>query len=221
MRFIHFLHIGKNAGTQIKLFAHKVNNSNEDFKIKTYSHGVTLRNLPIGSEYFFSIRSPLTRFKSGFYSRKRKGRPRHNREWSIHEFEAFSAFEHANDLAEALFDESDRGFLAFSAMKSIMHCASGQADWFVEQGFFLKTRMPIAILRQEHLNVDLINLSLKLNLKAKIEPDPDPVLSHQNSYEGAPSLSEKANANLRRWYAQDCEFYRQCCQWIERQGMGS
>src|SRR5215469_6421945 len=99
---IHFLHIGKNAGTQIKFVAQQINQNDENCRIVTHPHEVKLGHLPQGARYFFSIRNPLTRFKSAFYSRKRKGLPRFFLDWSAEEKQVFSSFEHANDLAEAL-----------------------------------------------------------------------------------------------------------------------
>ena len=97
---IAFLHIGKNAGTQITHVTKQLKKYN--IKIKKYHHKTKLADLSRNSQYFFSIRNPATRFLSGFYSRKRKGQPRLNIDWNIHEKIAFEQFEHANDIAENL-----------------------------------------------------------------------------------------------------------------------
>src|SRR5262249_46523580 len=120
-RTIHFLHISKNAGTQIKFVVQQINRNNENYRIEAHPHRIGLKHLPPSADYFFSIRNPYTRFQSGFYSRKRKGAPRLFIDWSPEEEETFSNFEHANDLAEALFEDSTRGYLAFAAMRAIPH----------------------------------------------------------------------------------------------------
>jgi hypothetical protein len=143
MRLLHFLHIGKCAGTQIKALAEKINANNPDVRIMAHPHRVTLANLPPDAEYFFSIRSPDTRFVSGFYSRKRKGRPRYHVEWSANEKQAFDSFEQANNLAEALFEDGDAGFCAFAAIKSIEHVAIDQSDYFRSLGFSFRSGYPL------------------------------------------------------------------------------
>ena len=219
VRTIHFLHIGKTAGTQIKHLVSQINENGEDCRIEAYGHHVILANLPPACDYFFSIRQPETRFRSAFYSRKRKGRPRLNVEWSPNEKHVFSSFEHANDLAEALFEETERGFLAFCAMKASVHFLQ-QYDWFSRQGFFFKVHPPLAILRQERLGEDVANLSSVLGLKTPLSLTGDHVLSHRNDYDGIPDLSEKARQNLRRWYIQDYLFYDYCSDWIARNRTG-
>jgi hypothetical protein len=157
---------------------------------------VVLADLPPNSEYFFSIKQPDARFKSAFYSRKRKGQPRLYVEWSRHEREMFSIFEHANDLAEALFENSPKGYFAFCAMKTSIHFTA-QYDWFERNGFFLKLHPPVAILRQEYLSEDVTAMISKLELKKSISVTEDHMLSYQNNYEGIPNLSGKARKNLR------------------------
>ncbi len=213
MRTIHFLHIGKTAGTQIKHLISQINDNCEDCYIEAHGHQAILANLPPASDYFFSIRQPEARFRSAFYSRKRKGRPRLNVEWSPNERHVFANFEHANDLAEALFEPAERGFLAFCAMKASVHFLQ-QYDWFSRQGFFFKVRPPLAILRQEHLSADVAHLSSVLGLIIPVSFTDDRVLSHSNDYDGTPDLSEKARRNLRQWYVQDYLFYDYCSAWI-------
>ena len=214
MRVIHFLHIGKNAGTQIKHIASQINSNSENCIIQTHGHKIVLADLPLQSEYFFSIRQPDARFKSAFYSRKRKGQPRLYVEWSPHEREMFSIFEHANDLAEALFENSPRGHFAFCAMKTSIHFVP-QYDWFTRNGFFFKFHAPLTILRQENLAEDIEHLVSLLKLRNRISMTDDYLLSHQNDYEGIPELSDKAKKNLKAWYVQDFLFYKHCDAWIK------
>jgi hypothetical protein len=217
MREIQFLHIGKCAGTQIASLAEKINAMRNGIKIVKHRHHVTLAALPRDAEYFFSIRSPETRFISGFYSRKRNGRPRFDFEWTPSEREAFSSFHHANDLAEALFIDGAAGRLAFAAMQSIRHIAINQSDYFKHCGDFLNNRAPVTIIRQEYFERDIGVLAGKLGLDVLPPLETDPVAAHKNDYAGLRPLSELAKENLRKWYAQDFEFYRHCSIWLERQ----
>ena len=193
---IHYLHIGKTAGTTIKDFIKKHNEIGEN-KIIAHPHEIVLARIPAEDTYFFSIRDPITRFKSAFYSRKRKGQPRILVEWTKNETVAFQTFEHANDLAEALYEETDLGLKAFNAMQSITHIKSFQYQW-VHSFEYLKRRPPFFILKQETLNEDMKALQVKLGLKDILPLDDDPVRSHKNSYEKVPALSEKAVSNLSK-----------------------
>lgn len=215
---IHYLHIGKNAGSQVNLVAAQINRHSDHYRIVPRGHDVRLEDLPPGERYFFSIRDPASRFVSGFYSRKRKGQPRIYSEWSKHEAAAFRHFDHANDLAEALFEPGERGAAAFSAIKSILHTAMDQVGWFERSGSFLELTPPIWILRQEHFSADLDSLMRALGCeKLQVTLANGAVSAHRNDYSGIPPLSPVARRNLARWYAQDYELYARCCAWLETQ----
>lgn len=212
---VHFLHIGKNAGTQIAKVAQQINAQYPKLRILKHEHDVTLRDLPSGAIYFFSIRNPIKRFVSGFYSRKRKGQPRLNKEWSPDEALAFAEFEHAVDLAEGLFESGAKGLKAFYAIKSMRHTAQSQVDWFCMQGHFLELTPPVWIIRQEKFDADLAEFQKRLGIEANVAITDDPAQAHKTDYSTVPPLTEKAIGNLARWYAQDFEFYRVCEAWIE------
>ena len=125
---IYFLHIGKNAGTQIMHLCRQLEKF--DFEFVRKNHRTRKIDLPNNCKYFFSIRNPITRFVSGFYSRKRKGAPKNYIEWNIHEKYAFTQFKHANDLAESLFRKDKIGEKAAIAVNSINHLAMHQVDYF-------------------------------------------------------------------------------------------
>jgi hypothetical protein len=214
---LHFLHIGKNAGNQVLYVANQINKSSKSFRIVTHTHGVRLVDLPPGERYFFSIRSPESRFKSAFYSRKRKGQPRNYVEWTPYEAKAFSCFEHANELAEALFQPGEKGMQALCAIKAIEHCSMDQIDWFDRTGTFLMIHSPVFIIRQERLEADLQSFSKRIKHSAPLSLTEDKVAAHKNDYSAVPPLSEKAKKNLYDWYRQDFEFYRICEDWINSQ----
>jgi len=218
---IHFLHIGKNAGTQVSNVSEQLNSLSATKFIIKQGHDVMLRDIPHDSPYFFSIRSPISRFRSGFYSRKRKGQPRIYSEWSAHDEIAFSEFEHANELAESLFERGERGRKAWAAMKSIRHTSQNQCDWFSCFGNFLKVRPPIWIVRQEKFEADLLKfipLAFSDIDPLKIDLSTDEVSSHTNDYSDIPPLSQRAKENLANWYCQDVQFYDMCNEWIEKGG---
>ena len=211
-----FLHIGKNAGTQITYVGQQL--AKEDIQIENSSHDTKLKSIGNDVPYFFSIRDPISRFRSGFYSRKRKGRPRLNVEWSRYEAYAFERFEHANDLAESLFLNDERGLAATKAISSIRHTAMNQIDWF-EGALNFELRPPIWIIRQEQFKEDLEVLLGKLRTHIKVKDvivSNDPKTAHKNDYSDTPDLSDLGKRNLRAWYARDFAFYDLCVDWINR-----
>lgn len=213
---IIFIHIGKNAGTQIVNLSKQILDMSGT-NIQKVKHDVRLSQIDPELPYFFSIRNPVGRFKSAFYSRKRKGQPRVYSEWSEHEAIAFSEFEHANDLAESLFSKGERGASAMAAMQSISHTTMHQIDWFAKEGYFLKARPPIWIIRQENFREDFDTLLEKANLNLKmsdLEIANDEKQAHKNDYSQVPALSAKAKDNLALWYSRDFEFVEKCEQWM-------
>ncbi len=63
---VHFLHVGKAAGTQVKHVIEQVNRPRLAGKLVKHDHRIGLADLPHDDDYFFSTRDPVTRFKSGF-----------------------------------------------------------------------------------------------------------------------------------------------------------
>lgn len=212
---LHFLHIGKCAGTAIKRVMNKVNQQKGYDLFIQHPHRVTLTDLPANAAYFFSIRNPITRFYSGFYSRKRKGQPRLYVEWREEEKLAFSRFAEANDLAENLFSGGELGLHAFAAMQSIRHVRQPQHSWFPDVEEMLYKRPPICILRQEHLAEDFMFFRQAADIAESIGLEADPVKSHKNDYSKTPPLSNKAIENLEKWYAVDMMFYQLATEWIK------
>jgi len=213
---IAFLHIGKNAGTQVMHVAAKL--KDYGINIRKFGHDMKLSQLPNDAKYFFSIRRPESRFLSGFYSRKRKGKPRIYSEWSEHEAVAFSLFEDANDLAENLFSKGDIGKKARMAIKSISHTGMQQVDWF-QRCAFIDQRPPLTIIRQENFASDMQRLLNLLNLDVDVTSmiTKDKISAHKNEYNKTPPLSDRALENLREWYVQDCYFYEMCEDFLQRE----
>jgi len=212
---VNFLHITKCAGTEIARYIQVLNNTSSNISIRKHWHDVNLNDIPETEGYFFSIREPITRFVSEFYSRKKQGRPRYNNPWSFHETAAFAHFPHANLLAESLFLSNLEGEQAHNAMKSIGFVWKNQVDWFSQQENFLKLRPPLYIIRQENFHTDLSILLRKLGFENNPYLEQDTTLSHMNDYSDAPPLSDLAIANLKLWFKQDIDFYKVCSDWIE------
>lgn len=217
---IYFLHIGKNAGSNVAAILDAVQKEDPKMSFRKVGHHTRMEDIPASAAYFFSVRSPVTRFRSGFYSRKRMGRPLYDFPWSICETEAFTRFEHANDLAEALFEPGRTGHDATAAILSISHTSMNQVNWFERWGYAMTVRPPVWIIRQEQFQTDMASFLGQIG-KPDILASKDPKAVHSNDYKDVPPLSAKAVENLRRWYCQDFAFYELCENWIESQQSGT
>jgi hypothetical protein len=213
---LHFLHVAKAGGNTIE-FALKNQTIKSGRKytrnlfyvnkytIKKYRHVFKLSMFHKNSQYIFNVRDPISRFKSGFYSRKREGKPKYNKPHTFLERVAFRNFQHANDLAEAL---SDRNMLvrmnAILSMMAIGHVGAQLCTWFTES--LLKKQPPFFVIEQDNLESSMKNLAEKLGGAEFIFPD-DEYEKHSNDYIGVPPLSDLARNNLAEWYAVDLRLY--------------
>ncbi len=206
---MHFLHISKTGGTAVKktlqLFL-----ISERYIIKSYGHNMTLRMVPKGEGVIFFLRDPITRFTSGFYSRKRKGQPRYNCPWSENEKIAFEYFETPNDLGLALSsqDEKERA-RAEKAMRGIGHVNTSYWDWFESEEYYLSRLADIFFVGfQESLTEDWGKLRLKLGLPDSVKLPENDIEAHRNPQHLDRSLQDEAVENLKSWYQDDYKFIR-------------
>lgn len=210
---VHFLHIGKTGGTAIK-DALKSNLITQKYVIKLHSHDTTLHDIPEGEKVFFFVRDPISRFVSGFYSRKRKGRPRFNNEWSPDEKIAFEYFNTPNELAEALSSKDQiKRKLAQKSMNSIYHVKSSYWDWFGNKDYFLSRLDDILFIgTQENMEEDFKSLLSKLKYNININLPNDDIKAHKNPKNIDTTISTSSEKNLRKWYKEDFEFINLCIQ---------
>jgi len=206
-RVIHLLHLGKTGGTALADACARVNaDRGAPVRFETHGHRVERRHLPPGEPFVFAVRDPIARFYSGFYSRKRKGRPRTYVAWTPGEAAAFAAFPHAEDLAAALFTDGRQGVRALDAMRAIRHVRDFQIAWFDDLERLFEVEPPLAILRQHRLRDDFAALLAATGVAMPAALPEDAVGAHRNDYRGCPPLSAPARANLARWYAADLQF---------------
>jgi hypothetical protein len=154
------------------------------------------------------LRDPVSRFVSGFNSRRRRGRSLNDAEWNQDEAAAFAAFPTANDLAEALsVTHDDRRAAAVAAMRGIYHVKSSYADWLVDVGYLESRRDDILWVGQtSRLAADFDRLKQILGLPAECVLPADPVASHRRLDSDETYLSPVGIKNIERWYATDYPF---------------
>lgn len=209
------LHNRKTGGTALKEVIDQQRQRTPDLNVSFYGHAMTFpqftKDYPADKAIFF-IRDPLTRFVSGFYSRQRQGQPRYYHPWTKAETKAFKRFTTPNQLAESL---SGPGLFtrwaAIAAMKSIGHVRHTYLDFLGNIDFLKKNAFRIAFIgHQINFDTDLLQLRSLLNVDADIEVPIDPIKAHRNPEGLDKFLSEKAVANLKKWYQADFEIYAWC-----------
>jgi hypothetical protein len=208
-RPVHFLHIRKTGGTAI---SEALNPIAPRFGIVLHAHDTRLSDIPRQARVFFFVRHPISRFVSGFFSRLRRGAPRHNYAWNEGEVRAFGRFQRANDLAEALSTaDPEKQVHAREAMRGIRHVNSSYGDWFCGTQE-LDDRLDDVVLigLQETMESDFERLKSMLNLPRGLSLPEDEILAHRTPAEFDRGLSPLAQQNLREWYAEDIRFYEHC-----------
>ena len=210
MKHVHFLHISKTGGTALKE-ALKSHLTSTHYIIHLHPHKYTLPDVPREDKFFFFLRDPISRFKSAFYSRQRKGNPRYNYPWTPGEKIAFEGFSNANELAISL-SSKDRQTkqAAVNAMVHISHLRS-YYSWFDSKEYFL-TRLETVLFIgfQEQLESDFMSLKQILGLPEHIQLPQDDIQAHKNIYPQDSDLSPTAKRNLKMWYMRDYDFLQLC-----------
>ena len=201
-RRVHYLHIGKTGGTAVKA-ALEAAAAPRRLRLLLHPHKVTLKDIPGTESCFFFVRDPMKRFVSGFYSRQRQGRPRHNWAWTPEEEAAFKLFPTPNALAVSLTSE-DQALrqAAADAMNSIRHVRDSLWRWLVDEAYLRTRRASVLFVgSQEHLEQDFAALTQMLDVRAELPKDE--VHAHRNPTDLDRRLEETAIQNLRRWYERD------------------
>ncbi len=208
-RDLHVLHLGKTGGTALKTALKGVQRLGGG-RVICHGHGTTLADIPAGCDVTFAVRDPVARIVSGFYSRKRCGRPRYDVPWTEGEAMAFRTFPDLADLAEGLISEEpsirDGAMQAFDA---IQHVRDRYWRWFTAPGILRKRGDDILfVARQERLSRDFAEFIDLAGLPAYLDLPDNPVTRHSGGR--APGLGDTARTVLRAATAQDYGFIRFC-----------
>jgi hypothetical protein len=218
-QIVHFLHIGKTGGTAVKHALDGIHGSG-GFLLEMHEHDVTLTHVPVGEKFMFFVRDPIKRFVSGFYSRRRQGRPRYSVPWTPAEQEAFTSFDTPNQLALDLSAEDPaRRTKATRAMNGIVHVRSSYWTWFHDEAY-LRSRLAdlFFVGFQESLDRDFERLKRKLALPMGLALPTDEVKAHRNPKGLSTDLDDVAMNNLTEWYARDYQFIEICRELSARGG---
>jgi hypothetical protein len=209
-RPLHVLHVGKTGGTALNhaLLEHE---RASPYELVFRGHADTVADVPVGEQFMFLIRDPLSRFVSAFNSRLREGRPRYHYPWRDDERVAFANFKTPDQLGTALSsDDPARREQAEQAMRAIGHLNTYYSYWFGDEDAF-RARLPdiFFIGFQERLDDDFELLKQKLALPLEVQL-PRGEAAHQSPAGFDARLGETAQVNLQRWYAGDLVFVQVC-----------
>lgn len=218
-RPVHFIHVGKTAGTAVKNALEPLVSAGH-YEVFLHPHRVKLHHIPRGEKVFFVLRDPVDRFVSAFYSRKRQGMPRVYSPWNADEREAFSRFGTANQLAEALSSaDAEEREHARKAMRRMQHVRDTYATFFGDTDAFAARSNDILLVGfQDTLEEDFTRLVHLLGLPASTGLPRDPVKAHRNPEQVDRHLSDLAVANLRMHYAADIAFLEHCRALMRQRG---
>jgi hypothetical protein len=177
------------------------------YRVVLHDHRTVLADVPRGERVVAFVRQPVERFVSGFYSRKRQGKPRFDQPWSPEEHEAFSLFPEANHLALALTSAGDTLRAAHRAMNGIQHVRDPLGRWFGDIEAVERRSFDLVFVGfQETLSSDFTRLCRALDLTTVPSLPTDPVQAHRRT-EQPPPLSVVERAAIEEWYADDCRLY--------------
>jgi hypothetical protein len=206
---VHFLHVGKTAGSAIRRAIRDAPPS-RTFRIVKHSHGVHLADLPRADRFFFVVRDPLDRFTSGFYSRLRQGAPRWTEPWTPDEATAFERFPTPTALGTALAGSGAERHAAEGAMRTIGHVRTSYWDWFGSEAALRRRADRILFIGyQEILDAQIPDLAARLDVPELTLPRDD-ATAHRTASDLDRTLAPEARAALEEWYRRDYEFVALC-----------
>ena len=208
-RPLHFLHIGKTGGTAIK---HALRSRAPSDNLLLHDHSVRLSDIPAGERVFFVLRDPLARFVSGFYSRRREGRPRYVVRWSPDEAVAFGRFATPGELAAGLssISAAERK-KAGRAMRAIQHVNNHYWKWLVSPAYLQSRADDVLFIGlQEGLTADFAILRGLLAVPDSVQLPDDDTDAHRNPASLDRSLDAQAVRNLKEYYREDYAALREC-----------
>jgi hypothetical protein len=214
-RRVHFLHIGKTGGTAIK---HALADAAlpRGLELILHGHDISLDAIDPAESVIFSLREPVSRFVSAFYSRLRCGQPRYFFPWSELEKRVFSAFPTPEALALSLADSSaGHHNLAQEALEGIRHFRRLNR-WLIGEDVLIARRSQILFVAfQESLARDFEILRQLLDLPSSVALPTGEVEAHRSPPGLSKQIARPGLEALSRWYSEDVRLIEVCRQLME------
>jgi hypothetical protein len=199
---LHVLHIYKTGGTALKHALDQVPRTSTH-AIFSHKHSISLNCIPRGHSVVFTVRDPVARFISGFYDRRREGRPRYSTPWSEAERRTFERFLTPNAIGEALAGSAPEVAEAKAALASLDRLAVPWSAWLGTPADLVARKSEILYVgRQETLEADFERLRKILSLPPEAALPKDDVDAHR-ARDVDRQLSETARAALAVAFAEN------------------
>ena len=210
---VHILHIPKSGGSALRFALREARAKaggelvSEWGPVWGHDHRYRMIHLAPEDKVIFSLRDPVTRFVSSFYSRLREGRPRYEMKWTKRERRSFEHFQTPGELACALAQPRGKARShAVYAMRSIRHVNRPMTRWLGSPAsLYLNLGRVLYVARQESLDDDWEQLKKLLGIPQEQMLPNDAVIAHRTIYTDDTSIGEDGLLALRRWYADDYE----------------
>jgi hypothetical protein len=214
-RRVHFLHVGKTGGTAIKHALVKAPET-QGRELIFHGHDISLDEIDPAESVVFSLREPVSRFVSAFYSRLRCGQPRYYFPWTDLEQRVFSAFPTPEALAMSLADSSAiHHTLAQEALEGIRHFRRLNR-WLIGEDELLARRSQILFIAfQESLAHDFEILRRLLDLPSSVVLPTGEVEAHRSPAGLSKQIGPPGLEALSRWYSEDTRLIEICRQLME------
>jgi hypothetical protein len=153
---VYVLHVNKAGGTSLYEGIHQMRSRKSRVKLITLGHQFGIPDLPKKSKVALLIRSPETRFASGFDHQYKKGYPDYNVSWSPQETSIFKELKTFDELINAMNSKNiEKKVLAESAWKHIAHLSNSYQHYVGTVSFLKKNLDRIVFIgEQEKLNED-------------------------------------------------------------------
>jgi hypothetical protein len=210
---VHLIHISKAGGTALRhaIRAARMTAGGELVSpwgdVWGHDHRFRFSDVGRDDKAILAFRDPVSRFLSGYFSRRRKGAPRYLIEWTAAERQSFEWFPTPQELADALAEPGgEPRERAEFAMESIRHLNRPMTFWTGKPSYLRKhIDQVVFVARQETLDEDWEKLKELLDLPREQMLPHDEITAHRTTYDGDREISEKGVQALREWYADDYE----------------
>jgi hypothetical protein len=212
---VHFIHVSKAGGTALR-YAIRAARLDAGGRLESpwgdvwgHDHRFRFADVGRGDKVVLPLRDPISRFLSGYYSRLRKGAPRHFSDWTEAEARSFEWFPTPQALADALAEPSgELRSRAEFAMRSVWHLNRPMTFWTGKPSYVRRhIDKVLYVARQETLDEDWEKLKELLDLPRDQMLPADADVAHRTQYtaDDDRTISEPGLHALRAWYADDYE----------------
>jgi len=202
-----FFHVSKTGGTAIKSALSDI--ETEGGKIKWMPHATKLSDVLPGQEkIIFFVRHPISRFISGYYSRKNSGLPAHYKKWTKNEQIFYNKFSTIDKLCDSL---SSLNILerrkANQLMGKVKHLSIrlSYSNIFTSIEYLKERRKDIFFVGfQEKLDIDFNLLCRRIGVHGRLPTEE--AAAHKGRYEIEFPCSRRL-ATLQKVLEKDIEIY--------------